>query len=174
MNGLLRMVLIVTGLLWMIEAHAAVGGVSGLHCRVAPRTNAKVVGRLRRGQEVSVTSTEGKWSRVDPPRLTACWVPSDLLASTMSARIGQPALRGTGRTKARARADRSYARSLGIYRAARNSHATRSARSSARRSRSRPLYEGGGSCPCSGRDVCIGPRGGRYCITSGGNKRYGV
>ena len=30
------------------------------------------------------------------------------------------------------------------------------------------------SCPCSGANVCIGPRGGRYCITSGGNKRYGV
>jgi hypothetical protein len=29
-------------------------------------------------------------------------------------------------------------------------------------------------CPCSGNHVCIGPRGGRYCITSGGNKRYGV
>ena len=34
----------------------------------------------------------------------------------------------------------------------------------------------GGSeiCPCSSRQVCIGPRGGRYCITSGGSKRYGV
>lgn len=31
-----------------------------------------------------------------------------------------------------------------------------------------------GSCPCRGGTVCIGPRGGRYCITSGGNKRYGV
>jgi len=30
------------------------------------------------------------------------------------------------------------------------------------------------SCPCSSGRVCIGPRGGRYCITSGGNKRYGV
>jgi hypothetical protein len=30
------------------------------------------------------------------------------------------------------------------------------------------------NCPCSGSRVCIGPRGGRYCITSGGNKRYGV
>ena len=30
------------------------------------------------------------------------------------------------------------------------------------------------TCPCSGNNVCIGPRGGRYCITSGGNKRYGV
>lgn len=31
-----------------------------------------------------------------------------------------------------------------------------------------------GACPCNGGNVCVGPRGGRYCITSGGNKRYGV
>lgn len=29
-----------------------------------------------------------------------------------------------------------------------------------------------GGCPCSGLHNCTGPRGGRYCITSGGNKRY--
>jgi hypothetical protein len=28
------------------------------------------------------------------------------------------------------------------------------------------------SCPCSGSKVCVGPRGGHYCITSSGNKRY--
>lgn len=28
------------------------------------------------------------------------------------------------------------------------------------------------SCPCSGTKYCVGPRGGRYCITSGGKKRY--
>ena len=27
-------------------------------------------------------------------------------------------------------------------------------------------------CPCSGSDNCVGPRGGIYCITNGGNKRY--
>ncbi|MCU9527473.1 hypothetical protein [Pseudomonas mosselii] len=32
-------------------------------------------------------------------------------------------------------------------------------------------YSNGG-CSCSGGNVCYGPRGGRYCITSGGNKRY--
>lgn len=31
-----------------------------------------------------------------------------------------------------------------------------------------------GPCPCNGGNVCVGPRGGRYCITSGGKKRYGV
>ena len=45
--------------------------------------------------------------------------------------------------------------------------------STSSRSSSRGSYQSG-SCPCSGRNVCIGPRGGRYCITSGGNKRYGV
>lgn len=29
-----------------------------------------------------------------------------------------------------------------------------------------------GSCPCSSSYNCTGPRGGRYCYTSGGNKRY--
>lgn len=34
-------------------------------------------------------------------------------------------------------------------------------------------YHSGGGCSCAGGNVCYGPRGGRYCITSGGNKRYG-
>lgn len=27
-------------------------------------------------------------------------------------------------------------------------------------------------CPCSGGQLCTGPRGGKYCITSGGSKSY--
>lgn len=49
-----------------------------------------------------------------------------------------------------------------------------SGRSQSRNAKPRPARFSGGSCPCSGDRVCIGPRGGRYCITSGGNKRYGV
>jgi len=52
--------------------------------------------------------------------------------------------------------------------------AKRRSRPTRRIRRSAPSYYGGGSCPCSGSNICIGPRGGRYCITSGGNKRYGV
>lgn len=56
----------------------------------------------------------------------------------------------------------------------------RSRRSSRRRTRSSApssLFERGttsGECPCNGGKVCVGPRGGRYCITRSGNKRYGV
>lgn len=28
------------------------------------------------------------------------------------------------------------------------------------------------SCPCSGTKACVGPRGGHYCITPSGTKRY--
>ncbi len=35
-------------------------------------------------------------------------------------------------------------------------------------------FDSAPDCPCSGGEVCVGRRGGRYCITSGGNKRYGV
>jgi hypothetical protein len=27
-------------------------------------------------------------------------------------------------------------------------------------------------CPCSSADYCKGPRGGRYCVTKKGDKRY--
>lgn len=37
---------------------------------------------------------------------------------------------------------------------------------------SRQSSSSGSSCPCSSSNNCFGPRGGRYCITSGGNKRY--
>ncbi|MCL2344451.1 MAG: hypothetical protein FWC58_01195 [Desulfobulbus sp.] len=28
------------------------------------------------------------------------------------------------------------------------------------------------ACPCGGESLCTGPRGGRYCLTAGGNKKY--
>ena len=38
---------------------------------------------------------------------------------------------------------------------------------------SRPAARTAGRCPCGTGSVCVGPRGGRYCITSGDSKRYG-
>lgn len=37
-----------------------------------------------------------------------------------------------------------------------------------------PITRSTSGCSCGSGHVCIGPRGGRYCITSGGNKRYGI
>ena len=40
-------------------------------------------------------------------------------------------------------------------------------------SQSRSFPRSASGCPCGTGSLCTGPRGGRYCITSGGNKRYG-
>ena len=37
---------------------------------------------------------------------------------------------------------------------------------------SAPAAESSGGCPCGSGVLCTGPRGGRYCITSGGSKSY--
>jgi Protein of unknown function (DUF4236)/Bacterial SH3 domain len=57
----------------------------------------------------------------------------------------------------------------------RSSLVARPSKQSAKRNRtSKRTGSSGGSCPCGSGRICTGPRGGRYCITSGGNKRYGV
>ncbi|MFX4309699.1 hypothetical protein F8N28_12330 [Acinetobacter soli] len=56
------------------------------------------------------------------------------------------------------------------------SHSSYSSKGKSRSSSSRSSsgYASGSSdsCPCSGSNDCIGPRGGIYCYTSRGNKRY--
>ncbi len=56
------------------------------------------------------------------------------------------------------------------------SHSSYSSKGKSRSSSSRSSsgYASGSSdsCPCSGSNDCIGPRGGIYCYTSVGNKRY--
>jgi Protein of unknown function (DUF4236)/Bacterial SH3 domain len=59
--------------------------------------------------------------------------------------------------------------------ATRSSLVARPSKMSTKRSRtSKRTGFSGGSCPCGSGRICTGSRGGRYCITSGGNKRYGV
>lgn len=131
-----------------------------LNCRSAPDTSAQILSKLNRGDRVNVAEVIGVWSRLDSPN---CWVQSRYLTNggdpTFSA-----GFRAWGSESASSHARSSTPSTL--YSSPRSSSAKQPVR------RSQPSY--GGSCPCSGGRVCIGPRGGRYCITSGGNKRYGV
>jgi hypothetical protein len=38
--------------------------------------------------------------------------------------------------------------------------------------RQKPLIISEDKCPCGSGRICVGPRGGRYCTTRGGNKSY--
>lgn len=132
--------------------------VRSANCRSAPAPTASVVSGASRGSSVLVSEQSGGWSHVtDAGR--DCWISSDLLSSA------PPAL---GLPPPGADTASSTAGAVGLV-----SGAASAGRSLPRHKRhSNSSFDGG--CPCSGSRVCIGPRGGRYCITSGGNKRYGV
>lgn len=156
-------------------ADASTVSPSHVNCRAAARANATVLGTLTRGQIVPVLSTSGDWSYVDPVDLPACYVKSAFLTEN-NALIGQSAsFQRTHSATARAPSSRPLRYRTHVSQLT-NAATPRMKRSSFRRSRSRaPSYVySAGSCSCSGSNVCVGPRGGRYCITSGGNKRYGL
>jgi hypothetical protein len=132
--------------------------VRSANCRSAPAATARVISGVSRGDSILVSEQSGNWSHVtDPGR--DCWISSDLLSSD-APDLSLPAAAHDSTS--------ATAAAVGLV-----SGAASAGRSKPRRThRARSAFDG--SCPCSGSRVCIGPRGGRYCITSGGNKRYGV
>lgn len=162
---------------WALAGTASASTVSAsqANCRAAARANATVLGTLNRGQSVPVLSTSGDWSYVDPANLPACYIKSALLTDDGRV-IGQsdwsrPVHYASPRASSRGSRYRAHAARLSSASSSRGGSSGGSRRS---RSGSASYGYGAGSCPCSGSNICVGPRGGRYCITSGGNKRYGL
>lgn len=138
-----------------------------LNCRSDPQSDAAVVSGLTQNERVVIAERQGDWARLDRDG-TDCWASSNYLgAAPVAAAAGVAAAQGlySGGSSSVSKSQGRVARSGKAY-----SKSKRRSRSSRARARS----YGASSCPCSGSQICIGPRGGRYCITSGGNKRYGV
>ena len=156
-------------------AMASYVNANGVNCRSQPSPGARVVAKLSKGQSVSVVEGGGGWSRLSKP---SCWISSQFLSSDYVAQASK-ATSGAYESFRSSSAQASRRQSSPNIYAFSGSSAKKTkrkstrARSSKRRSSGSGFYSGSG-CPCSGGTVCIGPRGGRYCITSGGNKRYGV
>jgi uncharacterized protein YgiM (DUF1202 family) len=171
MRGIMRCLVIVAGLISGTANATTV--TSNVNCRNQPRATARIVARISAGTDVSVERRQDVWSLIShSPR--SCWVASRYLGEQSTADANRASLRQTRAVSRSANTNRER-----ISRPSRRSSFWSSSphRSTRRQSRARsaPNYNyGGGSCPCSGRNICVGPRGGRYCITSGGNKRYGV
>lgn len=165
-----------------------------LNCRADASPSSAVVTGLRRGQQLAIAEDRDGWSLVDG--VQRCWVRSNLLTDSSPTGVSASQQSSAGSVVTSSRSTRpsgllsSNISSASSYeipdvtvsdgrktRARREKpHSARTShnRTRATRARSNYLYSGGSSCPCSGSRVCIGPRGGRYCITRGGNKRYGV
>lgn len=122
------------------------------NCRATPSADAAIVRRLAIGEHIVPARRQGGWAEVRANGAT-CWVSTSLL-SNAAPHAAVPARHSASLDQLVAATPRR----------------SRQSRPASTRSRA----AGGGACPCSGRNVCVGPRGGRYCITSGGNKRYGV
>jgi hypothetical protein len=162
----------------LVSIMLTIGGVAqaeqvsanSLNCRSSPDAASPAIAKLVRGQHVEVREAGGGWSHVVSPN---CWVVARYLVADRT--YSEP-IRPTRYTSSprQSYGSPNYLSTPKAYSAKRKSYgAVRTKRSSSRR-RSRSSGSYGGSCPCSGSNICIGPRGGRYCITSGGNKRYGV
>ena len=102
-----------------------------------------VVRTLKQDESVQVYELAGKWARISPAALPAEWVSAPNLCE--EAGCGALAPPPPLQTNLSAPTPRTQSSSQ---------------------------TDTSDRCPCSGSDNCFGPRGGRYCITSGGNKRY--
>jgi len=136
-----------------------------LNCRAGPSASAQVVYKLKYGVRVTVLREEGAWSVLDSPY---CYASRNYLSSEAPE---APISTVRGDNTEMASAPSNPVRAFKAAPSKRKSSAFKQ-KSFAAKKRS-PGFSSG-VCPCSGNHVCIGPRGGRYCITSGGNKRYGV
>ena len=106
--------------------------------------NGSIIGKLKKDQLVTVYTTQRGWSRISPDGEPSKWVSSSSLHIAKNANTGSVP-------------------------------STSIQPSYSAPSTFKPSYNqaySGGRCSCSSGAVCFGPRGGRYCITSGGNKRY--
>ena len=117
-----------------------------LNVRDAP--DGKVIDSLVRGTPVGVYEHRSRWVRISRDGFPEQWVSGPNLCSGGGcAEVATPPARS---------ASTDLAHSLAPVESRRyQSNVARSF-----------------DCPCSRMVNCVGPRGGRYCITSGGNKRY--
>ncbi|UBB24831.1 SH3 domain-containing protein [Pseudoxanthomonas japonensis] len=122
--------------------------VRSIQLNVRSSPNGAVIGTLARGAPVGIYGNRGKWVRISRDGQPEQWVSGPNLCSEI------------GCAEAQSAPARSQSSDLTTSFTPIETPRYRSSAS--------PTYD----CPCSRSANCIGPRGGRYCITSGGNKRY--
>ncbi|MDV7673696.1 SH3 domain-containing protein [Acinetobacter baumannii] len=114
---------------------------------IREKPNGHVVGKLGRGEKVDIYETKGNWARISLNSSSPQWLSTKLLCETD----------GCFKQKSRSTTSNNY-------------QALKSHPHHTERKQKKTYYDN--DCSCAVVDYCVGPRGGHYCITSGGNKRY--
>ncbi|WP_167334333.1 SH3 domain-containing protein [Moraxella bovoculi] len=121
----------------------------------------EVIGQLSRGDSVDIyeSSDDRTWSNISDDEYYPMWVSNRYLCSGDGCyQVNNPFL--NNRTERQLRSVNSPKPSA------------RNLSSTSRTQKKTTTYFYGGSCPCSGSYNCTGPRGGTYCYTNSGKKRY--
>ena len=104
--------------------------------------NGEIIGKLSRGDAILIYDVSADWSRISKEKESPQWLASKYLCSY----------------------DNCYKKKV-------SSVVSKSANQKAYKpNKFSQSYSG--ACSCSSGTYCYGPRGGRYCYTSGGNKSY--
>lgn len=115
-----------------------------------------VIGKLKRGENVLIYDRQGTWERISEQNQSQRWVSSHSLCSGVNCYLNNK---------------NNIVMHLNTNKRITKKTINKSKASS--KSLTAPVnYSNDVSCPCSGVNDCIGRRGGHFCYTSGGNKRY--
>lgn len=138
-----------------------------VNCRSRADMDAPVAAVLRKGAALTPTESVGVFSRVWVGDKD-CYVSADLLSPTVPRMSERETMRlQTGAVVAGALAIHSIMKP-----GATQAHAAPPRHRPSAVSSHNSIRSPGDACSCAGAQNCTGPRGGKYCITSGGNKRY--
>ena len=156
-------------LLFSASGSAAQMNVCGSEAEVKNFPGGITARRIAPGTEVNVLSTNNGWSKIGEKE----WVLSFNLCNSTDTKNNKSSSAKSDNLTSSDNTKKTSRQSSSIGHGHSRSNTTK-VRASSRSARPKSSQSSGSGCPCSGSHVCIGPRGGRYCITSGGNKRYGI
>lgn len=133
-------------------------GVNSASIRAYATESTPIIGKISYGKKVYVHDTLNGWSRLtDVKETKQRWINSNVLCNTPN--CGLQHNKTANKVKTIAKAPKEHKAKKAV-----------SANRSTKVTKKRKIYYSSG-CPC-GYGYCYGPRGGRYCITSGGNQSY--
>ncbi|MEJ7879202.1 SH3 domain-containing protein [Acinetobacter baumannii] len=114
---------------------------------IRDKPNGHIVGKLGRGEKVDIYELKGNWARISLNSSSPQWLSTKLLCETD----------GCFKQKSQISKPKNYL-------------ALKTESLQAETKKYNTYYDS--DCSCAVVDYCVGPRGGHYCITSGGYKKY--
>jgi uncharacterized protein YgiM (DUF1202 family) len=134
-----------------------------LNARSGPSISSSKVASINSGQPLKVIEERNGWLKVKQGE-ASLWVDGKFVSNDKKSKASKVSSKAENESQ-----------SLALS----NSTSSKTSKNRSKKYRNPNKYKNGrgitnSSCPCNGGPVCVGPRGGRYCITRSGNKRYGV